>query len=94
MKKVSGALQKKHSNLYTKSKFITEVFNMAILSDCHLHTSHSGDSDTPMESMILEGISKGLHTMCFTEHMDIDYVYDKPEDTGMFDLNTDTVKRK
>lgn len=46
---------------------------MPIRSDCHLHSSYSGDSKTPMEEMILEGISRGLSVMCFTEHQDMDY---------------------
>lgn len=46
---------------------------MPITADFHLHSSHSGDSDTPMEEMILQGISQGLTTMCFTEHNDFDY---------------------
>lgn len=63
---------------------------MSIKSDCHLHSSHSGDSDTPMEEMILQGISQGLTTMCFTEHHDIDYP-DSPDGPGsMFLLNTDS----
>lgn len=41
-----------------------------ILTDCHLHSDFSGDSKTPMEAMIRQGISLGLKTMCFTEHMD------------------------
>lgn len=44
-----------------------------IYTDFHLHTSFSGDSDTPMEDMILKGIRLGLKTMCFTDHMDPDY---------------------
>lgn len=63
---------------------------MAITSDCHLHSSHSGDSETPMEEMILQGISQGLTTMCFTEHNDFDYP-DSPEGSGnIFLLNTDS----
>lgn len=42
-------------------------------SDLHIHTFFSGDSETPMEAMIQEGIRKELHTMCFTEHLDLDY---------------------
>ncbi len=63
---------------------------MQITADCHLHSSFSGDSDTPMEEMILQGIARGLKTMCFTEHNDFDYpVYpDLPE--GYFLLNTDS----
>ena len=41
--------------------------------DSHLHTSFSSDSDTPMEEMIQTAISKGLSSMCFTEHMDLDF---------------------
>ena len=63
---------------------------MAVLSDYHLHSSHSGDSETPMEEMVERGIALGLKHMCFTEHMDMDFVYTKPEETGMFELNTDS----
>lgn len=63
---------------------------MSINADYHLHSYFSGDSDTPMEKMIMQGIDLGLVSMCFTEHMDMDYVYVKPEEQGMFDLNTDS----
>lgn len=63
---------------------------MAIKADLHLHTSFSGDSTAPMEEMILKGIELGLDAMCFTEHMDHDYVYENPDEEGMFDLNTDS----
>lgn len=63
---------------------------MAIKSDFHLHSSFSGDSTAPMEDMILKGISLGLETMCFTEHMDMDYVYTNSDKDGMFELNTDS----
>ena len=63
---------------------------MPIQTDYHLHSSFSGDSQTSMEAMILRGIALGLKTMCFTEHMDMDYTYEKPEEVGMFDLNTDS----
>ncbi len=63
---------------------------MPILSDCHLHTHHSGDSEAPMEDMIRRGIELGLTTMCFTEHNDFgfpDYP-DLPSDA--FLLNVDS----
>lgn len=63
---------------------------MAIKADYHLHSSFSGDSTTPMEEMIQKGIDLGLSSMCFTEHMDMDYVYLKPEEEGIFELNTDS----
>lgn len=63
---------------------------MPVTADCHLHSSHSGDSDTPMEAMILQGIAQGLDTMCFTEHNDFEYP-DSPDGPGsMFLLNTDS----
>lgn len=66
---------------------------MPAFSDFHLHSSHSGDSDTPMEEMILSGISLGLDAMCFTEHMDLDFP-DSPEDPGsIFLLDTEPYLR-
>lgn len=63
---------------------------MPITADFHLHSSHSGDSNTPMEEMILQGISQGLAAMCFTEHNDFDYP-DSPGSPGtQFLLNTDS----
>lgn len=63
---------------------------MPITADCHLHSSFSGDTDTPMEEMVLKGISLGLKTMCFTEHHDIAFP-DSPEESGsIFLLNTDS----
>ncbi len=63
---------------------------MPITADCHLHSSFSGDSHTPMEEMILSGISRGLKTMCFTEHHDIDYPVPPGEPGNPFLLNTDS----
>ncbi len=63
---------------------------MSITADCHLHSSFSGDSETPMEEMVRQGISLGLSDMCFTEHHDYDYP-DSPELPGsVFLLNTDS----
>ena len=55
-----------------------------LYSDFHIHSHFSGDSDSPMESMIEKGISLGLKTMCFTEHFDADF----PEKFGDFSLDT------
>lgn len=63
---------------------------MAITADYHLHSYFSGDSDTPTEEMILKGIELGLTQICFTEHMDIDYVYENPSEKELFTLNTDS----
>ena len=63
---------------------------MPITADYHLHSSFSGDSDTPMEEMVLEGIRKGLTQMCFTEHQDFDFPVSKETPEGLFDLNPDS----
>lgn len=62
---------------------------MPITADLHLHSSHSGDSHTPMEEMILSGISQGLTVMCFTEHNDFEYPASPEEPENIFLLNTD-----
>ena len=53
-------------------------------SDFHMHSSFSGDSDTPMLDMIEHAIALGLETICFTEHYDEDY----PEGEDDFSLDT------
>ncbi|MCM1187677.1 MAG: histidinol-phosphatase HisJ family protein [bacterium] len=63
-------------------------------SDCHLHSSHSGDSDAPMEDMIRQGISLGLSAMCFTEHQDIAYPDAPGEPGSIFLLDTDSYLRE
>ena len=50
--------------------------------DFHMHSSFSGDSDTPMPAMIERAITLGLDTICFTEHYDEDY----PEGEENFSL--------
>lgn len=67
---------------------------MPILSDCHLHTSHSGDSKAPMEEMILQGISKGLTTMCFTEHNDFDFPITELDPEGKFECDADLYRKE
>ncbi len=63
---------------------------MPIQADCHLHSSFSGDSETPMEEMVLQGISQNLNTLCFTEHNDFGYP-DAPDLKGeAFLLNVDS----
>lgn len=62
---------------------------MPITADFHLHSSFSGDSDAPMETMILKGIGLGLTEMCFTEHNDFDYPVTEQDPPGLFELNPD-----
>lgn len=63
---------------------------MAILADCHLHSSFSGDSDAPMASIIEQAISLGLKEICFTEHQDFDFIYTEDEPKDLFEVNTDS----
>lgn len=63
---------------------------MPISADYHMHSSFSGDSDTPMEEMILQGIRLGLTQLCFTEHHDLDYPVSKETPAGFFTLNPDS----
>ena len=53
-----------------------------ITADFHTHTDFSSDSDQPMEGALEALIAKGISTVCFTEHMDMDYP------GGEFDLDT------
>lgn len=65
-----------------------------ITADIHMHSSFSGDSDEPMENMIQSAISKGLTTICFTEHLDIDYPVTDETPEGTFILDTSSYYRK
>ena len=62
---------------------------MPITADFHMHSSFSGDSDAPMESMILKGIELGLKHMCFTEHQDLDFPVCEDVPPGKFEVNPD-----
>ena len=61
------------------------VVNM-IKTDCHMHSNHSGDSDTPMEDLINRAIELNFDTICITEHQDSDFPYTH-DDEGMFTLD-------
>ncbi|MBR4719263.1 MAG: histidinol-phosphatase HisJ family protein [Lachnospiraceae bacterium] len=63
-----------------------------IIADFHLHSSHSEDSDTPMEQQIEAGIKAGLKHMCFTEHMDKDFP-GSTDDKKLFEVDTDVYYR-
>lgn len=63
---------------------------MSIKADYHLHSYFSGDSDTPMEQMILKAIDLGLTQMCFTEHNDFDFPVTELDPEGKFECNIDS----
>lgn len=49
------------------------------ICDMHVHTKYSCDSKAELEAYCLEAIKKGIHMVCFTEHIDYninDYGYD------------------
>ena len=50
-----------------------------LICDMHVHTEYSCDSETELEAYCIEAIQKGVHTLCFTEHIDYninDYGYE------------------
>lgn len=63
-----------------------------ISADIHMHSDFSSDSQSPMESMILEAIEKGLKTICFTEHLDYEYPAD--EGQGLFIVDIEAYQKK
>lgn len=62
---------------------------MAILSDFHLHSSFSGDSQADMEEMVQKAISLGIKNICFTEHMDLNFPVTDDCPAGYFEVNVD-----
>lgn len=60
-----------------------------ILTDSHIHTSFSDDSDAAPEAQIRSAIQKDLRHICITDHEDIDY---NPKDSFLLDLSSYTCK--
>ncbi len=58
--------------------------------DTHMHSSFSGDSETPPEKQIERAIELKLEGICFTDHMDLDFpvMPDVPKDTFLLDLDS------
>lgn len=48
-----------------------------ILSDYHVHSCFSGDCQTQMQSVIEYAISHNVTNLCFTDHHDLDFPYEK-----------------
>ena len=63
------------------------MMSLKLPADYHMHTSHSGDSDAPMEEMILRSIELGLDEICLTDHMDIDFPPIEGIPPKMFELD-------
>ncbi|MCI8373407.1 MAG: histidinol-phosphatase HisJ family protein [Lachnospiraceae bacterium] len=49
-----------------------------MISDYHVHSHFSGDSDTQPEDIIRRAIELEMSSICFTDHYDLDYP-DEPE---------------
>jgi histidinol-phosphatase (PHP family) len=43
-----------------------------MIFDCHLHSTHSADAESPIHDMCRSAVQKGLSVVCFTEHYDLD----------------------
>ena len=43
-----------------------------MITDCHLHTAFSGDSDTPVRRQIEKAMELGMKEICITDHHDYD----------------------
>lgn len=52
-----------------------------MLSDYHVHTSFSDDSEELMENVVKEAISLKLDEICFTDHVDYGIKLDRDEST-------------
>ena len=55
-----------------------------MISDCHMHTGFSSDSDAKPEEMAEQAIRMGMEHICITDHFDMDYP------GGEFALDTET----
>ncbi|MCD8326092.1 MAG: histidinol-phosphatase HisJ family protein [Lachnospiraceae bacterium] len=67
---------------------------MPCLIDSHVHTSFSGDSDAPMEDMILAAVRRGLTGLCFTEHLDWEYPVCLECPPGTFEPDIDAYQQQ
>lgn len=54
-----------------------------MLSDFHIHTRFSGDSEADVDKVIESAIAKGMTHMSFTDHNDLEY------ENGTFELDTE-----
>ncbi len=55
-----------------------------ILADTHTHTKFSSDSEANPKEMLAAAKASGLSTLCFTDHMDLDF----PGDNTLFVFDT------
>lgn len=60
---------------------------MKRLSDWHVHTSFSSDSESSIDSMAQKAIQLGLNSICFTDHNDYDYPEYSEDGKMLFQLD-------
>lgn len=68
-----------------------------MLSDCHVHTRFSLDSDAEPEAMVRSAAAKGLDAVCITDHEDKDYIEEGKLwtfDTGQYFEQMNVLKEK
>lgn len=65
-----------------------------MISDSHLHTCFSTDSESRPEEMIEQAIRLGMKQMCITDHCDMDYPADPELGEKPFRLDTEVYQRK
>lgn len=58
---------------------------ITMLSDFHIHSKFSGDSDSEPNEIIRSALKNNMRSICFTDHLDLDY----PEEDCDFDLDVD-----
>ena len=63
--------------------------NLKGLSDCHLHTAFSTDSNQSPEGTIQKAIELGLSSICITDHTDFDFPKEDPAGPEEFVFDTD-----
>ena len=58
-----------------------------IITDCHVHSCFSSDSETPVEAMIEQAIAKNFSYFYLTDHMDYEFpIYEEGMDF-LFNVN-------
>lgn len=48
-----------------------------MITDLHIHTEFSCDSEADMEQYVKQAIERGMQALCFTDHVDLN-----PDDYG------------
>lgn len=63
-----------------------------ILTDNHIHSSCSGDGHNSMTEMMLASYERGVRSLCFTDHVDLDHFRTGVPDLQCYDIREDMIK--